>query len=128
MKTWKELAMLSWLTPLLLQGKNVVVVGGGDTAFEEALYLSRLCAQVVVVHRRADFRASRVMQQKVKNSRNISFILNHTVEEWTALEKKDDGQSQTLPSLGDELFCKIMRLTEFNSVGGAILKHVDTGM
>ncbi|CAE7675111.1 trxB, partial [Symbiodinium microadriaticum] len=62
--------------------KKVVVVGGGDSAIEEALYLSRLCSEVLLIHRRDDFRASRVMVERAKKARNISYLLSHTVEEW----------------------------------------------
>ena len=63
------------------KGKDVVVVGGGDTACEEATYLSNLCRKVYLVHRRDELRASKAMQYKVKHTSNIEIIYNHTVKE-----------------------------------------------
>lgn len=60
------------------RGKDVAVIGGGDTACEEASYLSKLCNKVYLVHRRDEFRASKAMQYKVKNTPNIELVLNHT--------------------------------------------------
>lgn len=61
--------------------KDVLVIGGGDTAMEEALYLSGLAASVTVVHRRDELRASLAMQERVKSVPNISFIWNSVIDE-----------------------------------------------
>ena len=58
------------------KGKEVVVVGGGNTAFEDALFLSQICPKVTLVHRREGFRADAVTVEKVKNTPNISMQLN----------------------------------------------------
>lgn len=58
------------------RGKDVVVIGGGDTAFEEALYLSKLCRRVYLMHRRQEFRASQVMIDRAVEKNNIYFILD----------------------------------------------------
>lgn len=61
--------------------KTVAVVGGGNTAVEDALYLSRLCKQVYLIHRRDTLRASRALQEQVFASQNITPVWNTTVEE-----------------------------------------------
>ena len=61
--------------------KEVCVLGGGDTALEEALYLANICSKVYLIHRRDEFRASPYTVQKVKNNPKIELVLNSTVEE-----------------------------------------------
>jgi thioredoxin reductase (NADPH) len=61
------------------KGQEIAVVGGGDTAMEEAIYLSKLATQVTVIHRRAELRASKVMQAKAFATPNISFLWNTEV-------------------------------------------------
>jgi thioredoxin reductase (NADPH) len=61
------------------KGKHVAVVGGGDTAMEEAIYLAKLASHVTVIHRRDTLRASKVMQDKALNDPRISFVWNTAV-------------------------------------------------
>jgi len=63
------------------KGQRVAVIGGGDTAMEDALYLSRLAEQVTVVHRRDAFRASKIMADRVLAAPNIDVVWNAVVEE-----------------------------------------------
>ncbi len=63
------------------KGKDVAVVGGGDTAAEEALYLSGLCNKVYLIVRKDHMRASRVMQERVLNTPNIEMMFEHNVKD-----------------------------------------------
>ncbi len=58
------------------RGKDVAIVGAGDTACEEAHYLSKLCKKVTMLVRRNEFRASQIMQERVKNTPNIEILFN----------------------------------------------------
>ena len=63
------------------KGKEVAIVGAGDTAAEEALYLSKICSKVHMIVRRDEMRASKVMQERVKNTANINIYWNSETEE-----------------------------------------------
>ena len=63
------------------KGKEVAVIGGGDTALEEALYLAKICAKVYLIHRRDTFRAAPSTIERVKNTENIELVLNAIPEE-----------------------------------------------
>ncbi len=68
------------------KGKDVAVVGGGDTAAEEATYLANMCRTVYLIHRRDQLRASKAMQKKVLNTPNIEVLWNHEVKEIVGVE------------------------------------------
>ena len=67
--------------------KVVAVVGGGDTAMREANYLSKLCKQVTVMHRRGELRAQKALQDLAKSKKNINFIWNSEVDELLGQDK-----------------------------------------
>lgn len=82
------------------RGQEVAIVGAGDTACEEAHYLSKLCKKVTMLVRRDEFRASQIMQERVKNTPNIEILFN----------------TETVEILGD-----------FSGVNGVKIKNNKTG-
>jgi len=69
------------------RGKKIAVVGGGDAAMKEALFLAKFASEVQVVHRRDSLRAFPVLQERAFNTKNIKFVWNSTVEEVLGKEK-----------------------------------------
>jgi thioredoxin reductase (NADPH) len=72
---------------LFFRGKEVIVVGGGDTAMREAQHLSKVVKKVIVVHRRGELRAQAALVELVKSKSNVEFLFNKTVEEVLGEEK-----------------------------------------
>ncbi|MGB3750012.1 MAG: thioredoxin-disulfide reductase [Arcobacteraceae bacterium] len=95
------------------KGKDVVVLGGGDTAVEEAIFLANICKTVYVVHRRNEFKASPHEVEKMDKFDNIVKIMSHTTEEiigdamgvtGVIVKNKATGETKTLEALGCFVF------------------------
>jgi thioredoxin reductase (NADPH) len=72
---------------------QTVIVGGGDSAMEEAIFLSKFADNVSIVHRRPEFRASKIMLDRAEQSENIDFLTPYVVDEFTPA-----GEGETLPT------------------------------
>jgi thioredoxin reductase (NADPH) len=70
-------------------GKEIAVIGGGDSAMEEALFLTRFATKVSVIHRREQFRSSKIMLERAMAHDKIKFLTNTAVEEVLGVEKKE---------------------------------------
>ena len=93
------------------RGKEVVVIGGGNTAVEEALFLTNFATKVTVIHRRDTFRAEKILQDRLFKHPKINVIWNHTVEEilgepgaagvtGVRIKAINGGAEQTVPCSG----------------------------
>jgi thioredoxin reductase (NADPH) len=78
------------------RGKEVLVVGGGNTAVEEALYLSNLASKVTLVHRRDSFRAERILQKRLFGRANVEIIFDHALHEIVGSEQPPTVRGVTL--------------------------------
>ena len=63
------------------RGKTVAVVGGGDVALEDAIYLSRFCEKVYLIHRRDELRGAKILQEELFQKENVELLYSHTVQE-----------------------------------------------
>jgi len=92
----------------LYQGKEVAVVGGGDSALQEADYLTRFCVRVHLIHRREEFRAVKVLQDRVRTNPKINLYLAHIITgingtnrlESLELKNLKTGATTTVPVAG----------------------------
>jgi len=95
------------------KNRDVAVIGGGDTAIEEAIFLANICKKVYVIHRRDTFRAAPHEVEKMKAYENIELVLNHTTEEiigdnmgvtGVIVKSKDTEELKTLDVMGAFIF------------------------
>ena len=89
------------------KGKTVVVAGGGNTAFKDALYLATIANKVYIVHRREGFRAEKILVERAKNNEKIEFVLNGVINAFHGNEKLEsvdvkfkDGRVKTIETDG----------------------------
>lgn len=83
------------------RNKTVVVVGGGNTAVTDALYLSKICKKVILVHRRDSLRAEKILTERLENAKNVEIMFNSEVAEILG-EKSADG---VLLKSGEKIDC-----------------------
>src|SRR3954471_749909 len=96
-------------------GKEIAVIGGGDSAMEEALFLTRFASRVTLIHRRDQFRASKIMLDRAQKHANIKFLTNTIVEEVydvskkevTGLKLRDEKEGRTYDFLTSAMFLGI---------------------
>jgi thioredoxin reductase (NADPH) len=94
-------------------GKHVVVVGGGDSAMEEATFLTRFAAKVTIVHRREDFRASQIMLERARANDKIEWVTNAVVDEVlgedrvTGVRLRDVNTDETWELEADGVFAAV---------------------
>ena len=108
------------------KGTPVVVAGGGDSAMEEAVYLTRFASHVHIVHRRESFRASAVMVERAKNTPNITFHLNCTIKdicgnervEKVIISNHNTGEDEEIVCSG--IFCALGHTPNTQIVEGKI--------
>jgi thioredoxin reductase (NADPH) len=84
------------------KGQEVAVIGGGDTAMEEASFLTNFCSSVTLVHRREEFRASKAMQQRIRKNPKIKMALGVVVEEILGDGKEVKGLLLKNPKTGEK--------------------------
>lgn len=109
------------------KNKNIVVVGGGDSAVEEGVYLTRFANKVTIVHRRDKLRAQKILQDRAFANEKIDFIWNHTVKQVNEKDGKVgsvtltstvDGSEQELAADGVFIYIGMLPLTEpFKNLG-----------
>jgi len=79
-------------------GKEIVVIGGGDSAMEEALFLTRFATKVTIIHRRDSFRASKIMLERAKQNPKIQFLTDTVVEDGLKLRNVKTGKVWDFPT------------------------------
>lgn len=102
------------------RGKEIIVVGGGDSALEEAGFLTRFASKVTLVHRRSELRASKIMQDRVRDNAKVDWALNRTPLEVVAGERGVTGLKVLNNETGQE------ELIEASGVFVAIGHHPNT--
>jgi len=90
----------------LFKDKDVVVIGGGDTAAEEAIFLSRFANKVYLIHRRNELRATKILQERIFSNRKIEIIWDSVLEEIKGREKVEKIRIKNVKTeKSQEIFC-----------------------
>jgi thioredoxin reductase (NADPH) len=89
------------------KGKEVAVVGGGNAAVEEAIYLSGIASKVYLIHRRDELRAEKMLQEKIFKNKKIEIIWNTVVEKVNGTDNPKNLESITIKNVKDNLFVAI---------------------
>jgi thioredoxin reductase (NADPH) len=105
----------------LFKNKEVAVIGGGDTAVKEALFISKFCKKVYIIHMRDKLRAEKILQQKALKNKKIEFVLSSVVEEILGdsfvravkIRNLKTGKIKNLACQGIFIFVGLMPNTEF---------------
>ncbi|MGX5609234.1 thioredoxin-disulfide reductase [Bacillus cereus] len=100
--------------------RELVVIGGGDSAVEEALYLTRFASKVTVIHRRDQFRAQPILQERLLNNPKVEIIWNHTVDEILgdkvveklSIRDVNTGERKEFKANGTFIYIGMLPLTE----------------
>ena len=109
------------------KNRDVIAVGGGDTALEEALYLSSMCSKVYLVHRRDKFRAAPITVSKVLRNKKIELVIDSTVDEiygdkngveGAIIQNKKDKSKRNIKAFGVFIFVGV-------KVNNSVLKQAD---
>ena len=117
-----------------MRGKEVCVVGGGNTAFEDALFLSQFCPKVSIIHRREGFRADQVTVEQVKKNPKIELVLNSVPEkivgadsvEGVQVKNVKTGESTVIPCAG--LFVAIGAVPQTDFLKNSLVALSDNGL
>ena len=117
-----------------MRGKNVCIVGGGNTAFEDALFLAQFCPQVSLIHRRDAFRADQVTVEKAKNTPNIKLVLNSVpvqilgsdAVEGVRVKNVQTGQESDIACSG--LFVAVGAVPQTDFLKGSLVALSDSGL
>ncbi|CAM4143635.1 thioredoxin-disulfide reductase [Lederbergia lenta] len=84
------------------KGKELIVVGGGDSAVEEGVFLTRFADKVTIVHRRDELRAQKILQDRAFANEKVNFIWNHTVKEFNGKDGKLGSATLVSTETGEE--------------------------
>lgn len=109
------------------RGKELFVIGGGDAAVEEGVYLTRFASKVTIVHRRDELRAQKILQQRAFDNEKIDFVWSHTVKQINEKDGKvgsitlvstQSGEEQELPADGVFIYVGMVPLSKpFENLG-----------